>query len=132
MCSFLLYFYSLKMFKILALGFSYTLKFLKSSLAPDSLSFPNLESVRKQCAFLFFGQRRGTSEVIFAKQDFNTLEMLLPNFSLFLVKFSSRYFSFSLLNFSSWSRKNCFLSSGKRWACFYSLSLNIPSTDDGF
>jgi len=30
--------------------------------------------------------------VIFAKQDFNTLEMLLPNFPLFLVKFSSRYF----------------------------------------
>lgn len=76
----------------LTLGFSYTLKFLKSSLAPDSLSFPNLESVRQQCAFLFFGQRRGTSEVIFAKQDFNTLEMLLPNFSLFFVKFSSRYF----------------------------------------
>jgi len=37
--------------------------------------------------FLFFGQRQGTSGVIFAKQDFNTQEKLLPNFSLFLLIF---------------------------------------------
>jgi len=54
--------------------FSNTLKFFlyaevfEKQSHPDSLSFPNLESVRQHCAFYFFGQRQGTSVVIFANK----------------------------------------------------------------